>query len=38
MKLRRIHERFYGRHRPGTLVCMADRRGRILYCAWRFRR
>lgn len=24
MKLRRIHERFYGRPRPGALVCIVS--------------
>ena len=36
MKIRRVHERFYGRNRPGVRVCLADRNGRILYSAWRF--
>ena len=36
MKLRRVHERYYGRHRPGVRVCLADRYGRILYSAWKF--
>ena len=38
MKLRRVHERFYGRRRPGVRVCLEDRHGRILYSAWKFRK
>ncbi len=35
MKLRRVHERFYRRKRPGTLIIICDAKGRILYNAWR---